>query len=102
MGMAARVTESLIRRYLYSLEDHAALQEYNLYKATWADIRRFALDRAYEQNVRKLTGAEGIIWRRQLLEYAEPRLRQLGQRIALEAYSNATRGNIDVTLVIAD
>lgn len=86
-----RVAETYLRKKIYRLEDRAAHDEYQLIKAAYRDIRNEALDLALRQNIERLSlgDSASIVWRRDLINYIDTRLRLLASDIALRAYEHA-------------
>lgn len=83
MGLAARVTESFIRRRLFHIEDETVVDQFAALKRAYGDIRTRALDLAQRQRIDTLgVNAEGILWRRDLDRYIATRLGVLADELA--------------------
>lgn len=100
MGMGARVAESVVRRYLYSLEDKAALEQYGIWRTAFGDIRREAQAQAYASQIKKLSPND-LAWRRQIAAYTDTRLKQaalnaafVGFRASVKAYALSYYGRL--------
>lgn len=83
MGLAARITESYIRRRIYRIEDITVLKQFHHLKQAFVDIRNHALDLAQRSRMDTLgINAEGILWRRDLDRYIATRLNLLSGELA--------------------
>jgi SPP1 gp7 family putative phage head morphogenesis protein len=88
-----RVSESLIRRRLYALEDEAVVDQYRMMRTAYNDIRNRALDLAQQYNVSELSNTANVVrWRRDVDAYTQQRAVALSQQIAYHAIQAA--GNL--------
>jgi SPP1 gp7 family putative phage head morphogenesis protein len=88
-----RVSESLIRRRLYALEDEAVAQQYRSFKGAYDSIRTHAFDLATEYNINTLENSGKVIrWRRDMDAFVQSMAVALSNRIAYQAIQSA--GNL--------
>ena len=85
-----RVCESLIRRWLYALEDETVAQQYHMFRAAYNDIRGRAMDLAQQYNVRELSNTANVVrWRRDVDAYTRQRSAVLSQQVAFHSLKAA-------------
>lgn len=91
MPYAGRVAETLVRRKIFRLEDTAAKADYDILKRSFDDIRAYGQRLADTLKLDTLSmDANSITWRRMFLKYAEPKLGEAAQLMALSGYRFAT------------
>lgn len=91
MNYAGRVAETFLRKKLYRWEDKAAKGINNALKASYADIRAYALKRAYLVGIdgNLANNRAGLSWRREVMAYTEQRLNALAADVARDAYEQS-------------
>lgn len=87
-NLSARVAESWVRRRLFAHEDSTVIQQFDLYKSAYQDLRAAGsrLGEAFGVDDLAPNGA-AMDWRRNFLATASDRMRQLSDQVALEAYA---------------
>ncbi len=93
LTLSQRVSESEVRRRVYSYEDKAALDTLNLFRQAWADIRNASTSLADSLGITgKLNPGlpASTSWKRQLALYTDERWRKL-----LSDSANLTAGRIE-------
>lgn len=91
-GLAARYTESYIRRRIFAMEDDAVIQQYRMYRDALRDIRTIAHDTADREGLRKLNNSRvGVAWRDNFLYATNQRLQELAADVAMLTYDTAVQ-----------
>lgn len=88
--LGLRLTESWLRRKLYSLEDRAVTAQWRTFSAAYADIRDYGLHAAELARLDTLERTYAAVqWKREVMAYAGPRLSEAVQATSVEAFKAA-------------
>lgn len=86
--LGLRITESYLRRLLYSWEDRAVTQQWRIFDAAVQRIQQYALIQASQRRIDPLGNTlDSRQWVRDVQTYADGRLNEATQLTALEAYA---------------